>query len=79
MLLKIYELITKLQTEIGNGAEVRLFVRDSALQIRVDWMDNDFHGRQQFTEIELMQMADESLAINYSVSRFKNEYARKIK
>lgn len=79
MLLKIYEFTTKLQAEIGDGAEVRLSARDNVLEIRVDWWDRDFHARRQFTEIELAQVADDSLPINYFVAWCKNEYARKIK
>lgn len=79
MLLKIYEFITKLQAEIGDGAEVRLSAKDSALEIRVDWWDRDFHARRQFTEIELAQVVDDSLPVNYFVAWCKNEYARKVK
>jgi len=79
MLLKIYELITKLQTEIGDDAEVRLSASDGVLEIRVDWWQKDFHARHQFTEIELAKVVDESMPINYFVTWCKSEYARKVK
>jgi len=79
MLLKIYELIKKLQSEIGDDAEVRFSARDSVLEIRVDWWQKDFHARHQFTEIELAKVVDETMPLNYFVAWCKNEYARKVK
>jgi hypothetical protein len=79
MLLKIYELITKLQSEIGDEAEIRLSARDGVLEIRVDWWQKDFHARHQFTEIELAKVVDETMPLNYFVVWCKNEYARKVK
>ena len=36
-LLEIHEFITKIQAEIGNGAEIRLSSRDGVFEVRVDW------------------------------------------
>ena len=78
MLLKIYEFIAKLQAEIGD-AEVRLSARNNALEIRIDWWDRDFHALRQFTEVELAQVADDSMPVNLFVAWCKNEYARTVK
>lgn len=77
MLLKIYELITKLQAEIGNAAEVWLFVREDVLELRVDWRNDDFHARHQFSKFELENLVSEEAPLNYFVAWCKNEYARK--
>ena len=78
MLLKAYELITKLQNEIGNDAQVSLSARDGRLFVRVHWMKKDFHAQHQFADIELAQVADDSLPITYLVEWCKKEYARKV-
>jgi hypothetical protein len=78
-LLKIYELITKLQAEIGDGAEVRLSAKDRVLEIRVDWRERGFHARYQLTEIKLAEVVDETMLLNYFAAWCKNEYARKVK
>lgn len=79
MLLKIYKFISQVQAEIGNDSEVRLYAREGALEIRVDWWDKDFHARRQFTEIELAKVAEDNLPVSFFVAWCKNEYARKIK
>ena len=79
MLLKIYEFITKLQKDIGNGAEIRLYAREGFFEIRVDWLNDNFYAQYLFTEIELAQVVDDSLPVNYFVAWFKNEYAHKVK
>lgn len=77
MLLNIYDLITKLQTEIGNAAEVWLFVRDDVLELRVDWRDDDFHARHRFSKFELENLKSEEEPLNYFVAWCKKEYAVK--
>jgi hypothetical protein len=45
---EIYQYIKNMQDEIGNGAEVRLAVKDEKLELRVDWWPDDFHFRQLY-------------------------------
>lgn len=77
MLLKIYELIKKLESEIGNGATVRLSSGKCTLIVRVDWWDDDFHLLIHWSDTELAQIADDSLPLNYFIEYCKKEYTRK--
>jgi hypothetical protein len=77
MLLKIYELIKKIEGEIGNDATVRLSAGEGTFIIRVDWWDDDFHAMHHFSNTELAQIVDDSLPLNYFVEYCKKEYARK--
>lgn len=75
MLLEIYEFITKAQVEIGNGAEIRLYVRNGVLEIRVDWWDDDFHACYRLKEEYLRQQEGDDGSIARFVAWCKNEYA----
>ena len=77
MLLKIYELIKKLENEIGNDATVRLSAGKDTFIIRIDWWDDDFHAMHHFSDIELSQIVDDSMPLNYFVEYCKKKYARK--
>jgi hypothetical protein len=79
MLLEIYELIKKLESEIGNEATVRLSAGEGTFIVRVDWGDDDFHAMHHFSEIELAQIVDDNIPLNYFVEYCKKEYARKKK
>lgn len=79
MLLKIYEFITKLQAEIGNDAEVWLLVRDDALELRVDWQEDNLHARHRFSKFDLENVANEEAPLSYFVAWCKSEYSRKKK
>jgi len=76
MLLKVYELINKLQSEIGDDAEVRLSVNDDCLEIRVDWWKQDFHVIRQYRELQLGMMFDESKELSSFLVWCKKEYAQ---
>lgn len=90
MLLEVYEFITKAQAEIGNGAEIRLSVRDcvveigeipefsvgnGVLEIRVDWWNDDFHACYKCKEKDLRQQGGDDRFIARFVAWCKNEYA----
>ena len=79
MLLKIYELIKKIEGEIGNGAEVRFETRENVFVIRVDWWNDDFHSMRQFSEIELAKIVDDSILVNHFIAEAKHNYSRKPK
>lgn len=79
MLLEIYKLISKMQSEIGNDAEVRLSVKNDILFIKVDWWIDDFHAKNEYKEIELAKIAEteHEEPINRFVAFCKEAYARR--
>jgi hypothetical protein len=79
MLLKIYELINKIETEIGNGARVNFFTRDDSLIIHIDWLDDDFHAEHKFRETELERIVDNDIPLNRFIVYCKNAYEHKKK
>ena len=80
MLLKIYDLIRRIETEVGNNSEVRLSSRKGAFFIRIDWWDEDFHAMREFSEHDLMRMGEvEDSIIGLFISEAKQSYVTKRK
>lgn len=75
MLIEIYNLINRLQSEIGNDAEVRLSAREEILEVRVDWWDKDFHATRQFSVTELSEVVDDESLMKNLVEWCRNGYA----
>lgn len=78
MLHKIYELIEKLEKEIGNDARVELSVRGDRLVVRVDWVKTDFHARYDLSHHDLTQVVDDSLPITFLIDWARHLYASKM-
>jgi hypothetical protein len=76
-LLKIYKFIIKMQELVGDNAEVRLQARDNSLILRVDWWGDDFHAQRAISEIELSQVVDDGLLLDYFVDYCRNARANK--
>ena len=76
MLIKIYELITKLQDQIGNGVEISLRVKHGVLEIRADWWGEDLHTAHQFAEADLAQVKNDNSPIDFIVDQRKKDYAQ---
>ena len=74
MLLKTFEFIEKLQSEIGNGAHVWVQISDGRLEIRVDWWDVDFHARHTRSKDELEKLEDEEDWLIYLAAWCRNQY-----
>lgn len=79
MLKSIAEFIEKLEREIGNGAKVRLgIISDYALEIRVDWIDDDKHciQRVSLTYLQNLRNLSEDLVYERAVSEIKHTYKK---
>jgi len=78
MLIDFYNTITKMEKLIGNGAKVRLSVVNnpisSGVEIKVDWLDRDFHARYLFSLQQLAKCDDENLVLDNLIAWCKNEY-----
>lgn len=70
MLLKIYELITNLQTRLGNDAHVELSAKNGFLIIRIDWTEHDMHAEYVFSYQELKYIQTEEALIIALITRY---------
>jgi len=74
MLLDIYNLLAKIQTGIGDKAEVRLTIESDGIVFRVDWWEEDYHARYKFTLAQLAQVKDDNILIDFLIDRCKYQF-----
>jgi len=76
MLLKFYEIIKRIENEIGNGAQAQLSIRYNQLVIRVHWWEKDLHFEHCFSMAVLNNNIDENILVNHIIYRAKDAYTQ---
>ena len=76
-LINIYRFIEQLQLDLGNHAEIHLYVKENILVVQIYWVQDHFQYKHVFDTRELHQLKDASAGVALFILDCKIAYSKK--